>query len=390
MTIVEGRRRGPVLIGRPTTSTRGALSLDIAELMVRSKQSGKAMCVLPPARGGDDPLLALTAQDVQRVESSGMPGRLLQVRWNTAAAMHAANTRASAALAVFWREIHKELRRHIGDERLPYALRTRLRGMAERSMDRSARASRHAAAQRRDRRLLREPVTVVMPAALLTAGRELAQRNGVPVDRPFVALDMRSRCDVLHPAIEAIAANGYTVVRVGQDDGVPIERAGVVDLTTRDSKLLSAFVLLRARALICETADMQSVTYLTNTPCLRLNAIDPFEAYPIRRDGLFTLATPVDLRTGRELGLEEGMARSHVTHRDRYAYRPNRPADVLAAVEEMLEVVAGAIAETAAQAQYRIKLTEAARVLDPQDPGESNDGFIGDGRLARVHAERMA
>ena len=390
MTIVEGRRHGPVLIGCPNTSTRGALSLDIAELMVRSKQSGKAMCVLPPAHGGDDPLLALTAQDVKRVESSGMSGRLLQVRWKTAAAMHAANTRASAASAVFWREIHKELRRHIGDERLPYALRTRLRGMAARSIDRSARASRDAAAQRRDRRLLREPVTVAMPAPLWTAGRELAQRNGVPVDRPFVALDIRSRRDVLHPAIDAIVAKGYTVIRVGQDDGGLIERAGVVDLTTQDSKLLSAFVMLRASVLICETADLQSVAYLTNTPCLRLNASDPFEAYPIRRDGLFTLATPVELRTGRELGLEEGMARSHVRHLDHYAHRPNRAADVLAAVEEMLDIAAGVIAETAGQARYRYKLTEAAQVLDQQEPGESNDGFIGDGRLARVHADRMA
>lgn len=391
MTIVEGRTGRPVLVGRPNASTRGALSLDIAELMARSKQSGKAMCVLPPANGGDDPLLALTARDVLRIESSGIPGWWLRTRWEAAAAMQVANLRASAASAVFWREIHKELRRHIGDERLPYALRTQLRGMAERSIDRSARASRDAADRHRDRRLLRESVTVVMPEPLEAAGRELAQRNGVPLDRPFVALEIRSRRDALHTAIDAVAAHGHAVVRVGHDDGVPIEPAGVVDLTAQRSKLLSAFVLLRARCLICETADLQSVAYLTNTPCLRLNAIDPFEAYPIRRDGLFTLATPVDLRTGRELGLEEGMARNHVGHLDRYAHRPNRAVDVLGAVEEMLEVASGVIAETAGQAQYRLKLADAGQVLDQHEPGRSNeDGFIGDGRLARVHAERMA
>jgi putative glycosyltransferase (TIGR04372 family) len=293
--------------------------------------------------------------------------------------MQAVNMRASVASAVFWREIHKELRRHIGDERLPYALRRRLRVIAERSMDRSARASRDAAARRRDRRLLREPATVVLPESLEAAGRELAQQNGVPLDRPLVALEIHSRREASHPAIDAVAATGSTVVRVGQHDGVPIDRAGVVDLTAQRSNLLSAFVLLRARFLICETADLQSIAYLTSTPCLRLNAIDPFEAYPIRRDGLFTLATPVDLSTGRELGLDEGMAHSHVRHLDRYVHRPNRAADVLAAVEEMLDIVAGVIVDTAGQARYRSRLAGAAP-----------EAFIGDGRLARVQAERMS
>jgi putative glycosyltransferase (TIGR04372 family) len=388
MTIVEARTGRPVLIGRPTVSTRGALSLAMAELMARSKQSGTAMCVLLPADGGDDPLLALSARDVMRITPVGMPGRLLRARWQTTAAMRAAGVRAAAASAVFWHEIHKELRRHIGDERLPYALRTRLRRIAERSLDRSARASRGAAARPPDRRLLREVVTVVMPEPLEAAGRELAHQNGIPLDRPFVALETRSRRDALHPAIDAIAGNGYTVVRVGHDDGVPIERTGVVDLTAQRSKVLSAFLLLRATFLICETADLQSVAYLTNTPCLRLNAIDPFEAYPIRRDGLFTLATPVDLHTGRELELEEGMAHSHVRHLDRYAHRPNRAVEVLAAVQEMLDVVAGVAVETVGQAQYRLRLAEAAP--DQQEPGESEDRFIGDGRLARVQAERMS
>jgi putative glycosyltransferase (TIGR04372 family) len=379
MRIVQGRTGPPVLIGRPDASTRGALSLDIAELMARSKQAGTAMCVLSPADGGDDPLLALVAHDVQRIEPSGVPGILLRATWETAAAMHATTVRASAASAVFWREIHKELRRHIGDERLPYALRTRLRVMAERSMDRSERARRRAADRSRDRRLLRDPIPVVVPEAIEVAGRELARQSSVPLDRPFVMIESRSRREALQPAIDVLAGRGYTAVRVGEDNGGPIDRAGVVDLTTQRSKLLSAFLLLRADALICEAADLQSMAYLTNTPCLRLNAIDPFEAYPIRRDGLFTLATPVDLHTGRELGLEEGMARSHIAHLDRYAHRPNRAVDVHAAVEEMLDIVAGRTEETVGQAHYRSRVADAVPT-----------GFIGDGRLARVQADRMS
>jgi putative glycosyltransferase (TIGR04372 family) len=377
MTIVQGRTGPPVLIGRPNASTRGALSLDIAELMARSKQAGTAMCMLPPAGGEDDPLLALASEEVRRIGVSGMPGTLLRATWQTANAMHVAVARAAAASAVFWREIHKELRRHIGDERLPYALRTRLRAIAERSMDRSARAGRTAGTRRRDRRVLREPITVVLPDALAVAGRELARCSGVPLDRPSAVIESRLRGDALHTAIDAVAGRGYTVVRMGEDNW-RIERSGVVDLTTQRSKLLSTYLLLRAHALICETTELQSVAYLTNTPCLRLNAIDPFEAYPIRRNGLFTLATPVDLRTGRELGLEEGMARGHLAHLDRYAHRPNRAVDVRAAVEEMLDIVAGRSAETVGQAQYRSRLAEAA------------NAFIGDGRLARVQAERMA
>lgn len=380
MTIIDVHgARGPVLVGRPDGSTSGSLSLDIAEILARAKRSGTACCVLPPTSGMTDPLLALAPDGVTRIEPAGVHARWLGARWDGSAMVRAAATRVSAASAVFWREIHKELRRHIGDERLPYAQRTWLRGIADRSLERSERARRDAAARRRDRRWLREPVTVVMPEPLERAARELAQRNGVPLDRPLVALEMRSRRDALHPAIDALAGHGHTVVRVGRDDGVPLERADVVDVTGRSSKLLSAFLLLRSTFLICETADLQSVAYLTNTPCLRLNAIDPFEAYPIRRDGLFTLATPVDLRTGRELGLDEGLASSHVRHLDRYAHRPNRADAVLAAVQEMLEIVAGGSVETSGQAQYRLKLEDA-----------TDQGFIGDGRLARVQAERMS
>ena len=44
--------------------------------------------------------------------------------------------------AQFWLEIYRELRRHIGDERLPYPWRVRLRAIADRCLARARRADR--------------------------------------------------------------------------------------------------------------------------------------------------------------------------------------------------------------------------------------------------------
>src|SRR5688572_30153675 len=72
--------------------------------------------------------LSADASDAQRSHGVG-------ARWRR---------RLSRARASFWTETYRELRRQAGDERLPSDVRRWLRAAAQRSLDRSARAERHA------------------------------------------------------------------------------------------------------------------------------------------------------------------------------------------------------------------------------------------------------
>jgi len=392
VTIVESHVDGhPILVSCPGESTGGSIPLDVAELLARARQRGVAVCLLPDSIAADHPLFALRSERIVRVDPAGARGRWLRARWWISAVLARAVICANASAAVFWREIYRELRRHIGDERLPYALRTRLRTIADRSMERSTHATGRVSPDIRARRLLREPLNLRMPASLERTARDEATRCGVSLDRPIVALEFRSRLESLGPAIDRLVRDGYAVVRIGPPGGGPLDLAGVVDLTTTEhADALDLNILMRAKCLVCESPTAQQIAYLTDTPCIRLNVVDPYEAYPLRADGLFTLATPVELNTGRELSVEEGLAPEHVRHLDRFAHRPNRSSDVLAAVEEMLEIVNGAHVDTVRQARYRARIVETAQTLPSNDHRRPDDGFIGDGRLARVQADHVS
>ena len=59
-------------------------------------------------------------------------------------------------------------------------------------------------------------------------------------------------------------------------------------------------------------------------------------------------------------------------------------------LDRAFDIVAGVIEETVGQAEYRSRLAEARHVADQHLPAASDDGFIGDGRLARVQADCMS
>lgn len=393
MVVTETRVGGqPVLVARPDGSSMGSLSIDMAGVLGRAHRSAAACCFLRPVPLAHEPLFNLVSDDVRRIEPGGGGERWLRLRWALSAARATLAGWSSAAGESFWREWYRELRRHIGDERLPYPLRLRLRARADRALDRSTRHGSRRAARPFPRRLLRERVPMTLRPDRLAAAERIALQHGIPVGSPIVGLQCQSRVNLVHDAVDALNAAGYTVVRFGSPGSGALTRGALIDLTTQDTvPELDLYVLLKSAFVVCDSADVQHTTYLTGTPCLRLNAIEPFSAYPVRRDGLFTLAKAVELDSGRILSLDELHGETYLKHPDHYAHVPHDARQVLDAVREMVDGVRHEWAEQQAQADYRERVGEAARSLQARVPlvrrWGVDGGFLGDGRLARVQAQ---
>ncbi|HEY6359550.1 MAG TPA: hypothetical protein VIX63_00530, partial [Vicinamibacterales bacterium] len=77
-----------------------------------------------------------------------------------------------------------------------------------------------------------------------------------------------------------------------------------------------------------------------------------------------------------------------------YGFLDTPAAEILAAVREMHESQRDGWCETEAQARFRTRATEAATALAARVPQlaawGADGGFLGDGRLAGVQAERVA
>ena len=378
-----------MVISRPDGSDRGRLSVDMMTAFARAQQQHRRACLLPPRVQGHEALFALTSDDVTVVRPSGAARVQCLLRWWMTAAAHSVGERVAAGAASFWQQLYIELRHHAGDERLPSTLRGGLRRMAHDAFSRSAHAT---SVPHFPRRLLREQVTTRLPRERQTEAELIAATFGVPVGSRIVALEARTPLDPFGDAIDFLVASGCTVARIGSPVAGAIRRPGVVDLAGVGIPLLDVFVMLECDFLVCESTDMQLAAYLTNTPCLLLNAIDPIASYPVRADGLYTLRTPVHLDTGQHLAPSAMLEETYVRERRNLGFRQTPANEILAAVREMHEGGRGDRVETAAQSRFRMAVTDAAarlgrRVYAGLDWG-ADEGFVGDGRLANVQAER--
>lgn len=283
--------------------------------------------------------------------------------------------RAHAAAASFWQEWYRELRRHAGDERLPYALRAKLRGAADRALGRAEAEEARAVVPRWNRRMLSAAPPAPLSPRDVQCARDAAAARGLDPDRPIVTIDVRHRADRLTETLELLSARGYQIARIEDPAADP----------THHLLRSSAFV-------ICDTAGRQHAAYLTQTPSLRLDARDPFTAYPVRRDGVFTLATAIDLDTGRPLAIAELLTERYFRNTRNCGYRATSAADIAAAVLEMLEGTGSGWLDSAAQARFRSAVADAGARLGGHvrhiAEWDAASGFVGEGRLARVQAER--
>lgn len=297
-----------------------------------------------------------------------------------------------AAGRAFWNEIYLELRRQAGDERLPASLRRSLRALAGHAF---GRASRQPGAGL-PRQLLRSAIPVIVSADVAANGSREAAAAGIDLERPFVAIELRNRPDVLVDAVELLAARGYAVIRVGGGAPDRFRHPGVIDVVASGqmTPALELLLMARARFVVSGGATAQQVSYLFDTPSLTLNALDPFALYPIRSNGVFLLRSALDVDSGRAVAPEEEFSESFFRNRRNIGWREHAAADVTAAVHEMLDGIESGWRDTEAQTRYRHQATRAGTMLAGsirylREVGPE-DGFLGDGRLARVQAERIA
>jgi hypothetical protein len=238
------------------------------------------------------------------------------------------------------------------------------------------RSRRDAARNPFPRLQLRERVRVVPPAELAERANAAAARLGLRLDRPFVVTAIRHRDRGFQSARDLLTARGFDIVALGQDPAL-------------DTQLL-----LSCAFLVCDNVDAQRAAYATNTPTLTVNAIDAIAAYPVRDDGVYLLKTAVDLDTGRVLPPRELLKADYYRNLRNIGYRDNTSAQIRDAVAEMIDGLAGGWQETAAQQRFRAEAAAAgASLAEEFDRVAENgpvDGFLGDGRLARVQAEAGA
>jgi putative glycosyltransferase (TIGR04372 family) len=287
-----------------------------------------------------------------------------------------------------WLEWHHELRRHAGDERLPPDLRVHLRERAQRALARLTSAMPAPF----PRRQLRDAAPVLLPPELRDTAVKAAATSGVDLHARFVAFDVRRNPAAIVPAIDWLVNQGYAVLGIGASD--PIRRPGVIDVrATAHADLVDRIVIERAKFVVCDSGERQQAAVLANTPSLRLNAREPFSAYPVRGNDIFTLADIVDLDSGRVLLPNELLSEPYLRHVRNYGLRPNRAEQVLAAVQEIHEGVTAGWREDANQMRVRERVTDAGVSLASRVPLVAewgpDEGFLGDGRLARCQAGQM-
>jgi hypothetical protein len=293
----------------------------------------------------------------------------------------------------FWHEMHVELRRQAGNERLPLGLRGSLRQLAHRAAARGARAAN--AAPQFPRRQLREASPARLGDEQLAHARATAARAGVDPEGPLAIVEVRNRPDVLLGACELLISRGLTVVTLGHSLPRALRLHGLVELGAAPDPIVEWSLVSRADLMLCGGWDLQFAGALLGRPTVTLNATDPFRLYPVRANGAYLLRTAIDLSTGRELSLDEQLTDSYFRNLRHHGHREHAADEIAAAVAEVLgEAGGGARSESQAQAAVRVRLSDAgvrlavsSRYVAAWGPDR---GFLGDGRLAQVQAGRLS
>lgn len=329
--------------------------------------------------------------------------------------------RSQRALRTLREEARGELGRHATSPNVPPELRARIKELRTKlSNEELAEADDNREYPYYRRRLILTPVRVFLREAVAQRARDLATEFGIGPNTRIVAVHARepgykmgreaqdkgtkrddsvrnARIEHHFEAMDYLVKRGYTVVRIGDPTMVPVRRPGVVDLATspRRTPELEVYLLLRSEFLICGESGLLTVSYLTNTPMLTVNATDPMSAYPVRADGIYIMKKVFDRQTGRLLTLTDLLTEdylSNLRYLERYQYVENSGEEILAGVCEMCEWLGGSRTETPKQAQFRDMATRVGDALKARlgyvRKWGPDQGFLGDGRIASFYAER--
>lgn len=416
-TVRFGVRR--VVVTHPNERQYGHLGLEMGMSFAHARQEGADVYFIRPSTPLGSGLFELESSEVRVLRPTPIVSELLRacISW-----------RKLRDRVDGWRDevrqqlelaFVREVAPYVADPDMPEQVRQRLRRARRRlrtSLERAARDRRKRPPYYK-RRLLREPVPVrLKPAAIEDAVRQ-ARAHGIDSDAPLVCIHARepgykrgvelhdlkpdsrddrtrnARIESYLGAVDDLVGRGYQVVRLGDPSMTPLVHPGVVDLAISPGRtnLLEVYCLLRSAFIICGESAFGSVIYLTNTPMLLVNATEPIAAYPVRAPGLFLPKTVVDKRDGRRLTTVDLLTLEyHRQFRDtrRYQYVDNSPEQIRKATHEMLDWVQGRWTESDAQRQYHEAIVAATAQLWRRSQYVRkwglHDGFLGDGRIARV------
>ena len=388
----------PVVVVRPDWSDPVRSGIDLLTAAARARSISGAVCVLDGMR--EAPPLALA--DVPVIKPEGSRRAWISARCNATSAARETRAWWRERTGSIARELHREWRRNAGDDRLPSELRQRLRAIADANIVRA-----RPDIDRFPRQLLRDAPSVLQRAEIAARARVELAAHGIPGDTPLVTFESRTRADIASAAIDVLRRDGYTVVWIGDRwDGWRVPQ-GLVDLTEaiERSPILQVFLLAASAFAVCESVDLQQLAYFTNTPSLLINAKEPFMPYPVTANGLYVLATAIDLERVQPIHIEQMFTEPYFRdlrkreargrRRGSFGYRDNTADEVVEAIAELRAGLASnGTDESESQRRFRARVVEAGAALAAVSPHVvewgPDAGFIGDGRLVRFQADRLS
>ena len=417
-TVRFGGRR--VLVAHPNERQYGHLALEIMMSLARAREAHADVYLVRPSTRLGGGLFELESPEVRVLRPVPVVREVLRACVGWRMLLDRADRWRYKIREQVEREFVREATRYGANQGMPQQVREGLRSIRRRltaSLDEATR-NRHQQPTYFERRCLRERVPVRLHRAANEEAAAQAAAHGIPPDAPLVCIHAREAGYKLGTEIQDIkphdgrndqarnvqiesyfatadylVQHGYTVIRLGDPSMTPVHRPGVVDLATSPARtnLLEIYCLLRSHLLIAGESGLAGVTYVTNTPFLPINATEPIAAYPIRAPGLFLPKTVVNKRDGRRLTCLDLLSVDyHRQFRDtrRFLYIDNSPEQIREATREMLGWLAGDWTESASQRSYHEAIMVAATQLRRRSiyvrKWGPHEGFLGDGRVARV------
>ena len=417
-TVRLGARR--VLVARPNPKQYGHLGLDIAMSLAHARENGADVYFVRPPSPLGSGLFELESPQVRVLRPTPAIRELFRTSMSWRRFRDRVDGWRKDFLEQLEREFMRETTRYVADTGTPQEIRQSLRGARGRlraSLDQAERDRRQVEPYY-ERRLLREPVPVRLHSAANEEAAAQARAHGIAPDARLVCIHAReagykrgseihetkpdtgrddrvrnARIESYLGAVDHLVQRGYTVIRLGDPSMTPLRHPGVVDLATSPTRtnLLEVYCLLRSDFIVAGESAYVNVICLTNTPILLVNATEPISAYSVRAPGLFLPKTVVDKSDGRRLTSSDLLSRDyHRWFRDikKYLYVDNSPEDILDATREMLDWVNGEWTESPAQRSYHEAIVAAAAQLRRHSlyvqKWGLHEGFLGDGRIARV------
>ena len=183
------------------------------------------------------------------------------------------------------------------------------------------------------------------------------------------------------PALKALVAGGYTVVRLGDRTMTPIAVRGVIDLATSAARTdwLEVWCTMRSEFLIGCDSGPSWLAVLLGVPILTVNAVH-FRDMSRAQDRLLCKLAR-DRTTHEVLSISEMLTEDYLRvgfKDDRYECVDNSPSEIRQAVIDMIEVVRGHEKRSSWQDKFNRRLSEVGR--RPLRTGSALDGVAIMGR----------